>query len=164
MLLYCCKINSKYVFDMIYLWCKNVSASYTDTLRTVFQWWVKQQKIKPVCRPKKHIYLNYKCFFSSCCPGDVHHRVIPDPGQISPRVLDLLVNAIAINSAYTSKILVSHVPPVRFAAINSLWLFIYTLWLLSVLLSSCCSPSLIYHTTLMWLWSLSATWCGGGSG
>lgn len=43
-----------------------------------------------------------------CCPGDVHHRVIPDPGQINPRTLDLLVNAIAINSAYTSKILVSH--------------------------------------------------------
>uniref|UniRef100_A0A4W6E887 Calcium-transporting ATPase n=1 Tax=Lates calcarifer TaxID=8187 RepID=A0A4W6E887_LATCA len=37
--------------------------------------------------------------------GDVHHRVIPDPGQINPRSLDLLVNAIAINSAYTSKIL-----------------------------------------------------------
>uniref|UniRef100_A0A665UV76 Calcium-transporting ATPase n=1 Tax=Echeneis naucrates TaxID=173247 RepID=A0A665UV76_ECHNA len=37
--------------------------------------------------------------------GDVHHRVIPDPGQVSPRTLDLLVNAISINSAYTSKIL-----------------------------------------------------------
>ncbi|KAL7398743.1 hypothetical protein ABVT39_014542 [Epinephelus coioides] len=37
--------------------------------------------------------------------GDVHHRVIPDPGQVNPRTLDLLVNAIAINSAYTSKIL-----------------------------------------------------------
>ncbi|KAM9750714.1 plasma membrane calcium-transporting ATPase 3b [Menidia menidia] len=36
---------------------------------------------------------------------DVHHRVVPDPGQVSPRTLDLLVNAIAINSAYTSKIL-----------------------------------------------------------
>lgn len=41
--------------------------------------------------------------------GDVHHRVIPEPGQINPRTLNLLVNAIAINSAYTSKILVSHV-------------------------------------------------------
>uniref|UniRef100_G3PIE7 Calcium-transporting ATPase n=1 Tax=Gasterosteus aculeatus aculeatus TaxID=481459 RepID=G3PIE7_GASAC len=37
--------------------------------------------------------------------GDVHHRMVPDPGQINPRTLDLLVNAIAINSAYTSKIL-----------------------------------------------------------
>lgn len=42
-----------------------------------------------------------------CFSGDVHHRVIPDPGQINPRILELLVNAIAINSAYTSKILVS---------------------------------------------------------
>lgn len=38
----------------------------------------------------------------------MHHRVIPDPGQVNPRTLDLLVNAIAINSAYTSKILVSY--------------------------------------------------------
>ncbi|XP_037124020.1 plasma membrane calcium-transporting ATPase 3b isoform X2 [Syngnathus acus] len=37
--------------------------------------------------------------------GDVHHRLIPDPGQISPRTLDLLVHAISVNSAYTSKIL-----------------------------------------------------------
>ncbi|XP_061591541.1 plasma membrane calcium-transporting ATPase 3b isoform X1 [Cololabis saira] len=37
--------------------------------------------------------------------GDVHHRVVPDPGQVNARILDLLVNAIAINSAYTSKIL-----------------------------------------------------------
>ncbi|XP_036000221.1 plasma membrane calcium-transporting ATPase 3b isoform X2 [Fundulus heteroclitus] len=37
--------------------------------------------------------------------GDVHHRVVPDPGQVNARTLDLLVNAIAINSAYTSKIL-----------------------------------------------------------
>uniref|UniRef100_A0AAQ4R0D9 Calcium-transporting ATPase n=1 Tax=Gasterosteus aculeatus aculeatus TaxID=481459 RepID=A0AAQ4R0D9_GASAC len=30
--------------------------------------------------------------------GDVHHRMVPDPGQINPRTLDLLVNAIAINT------------------------------------------------------------------
>lgn len=40
--------------------------------------------------------------------GDAHYRVIPDPGQVNPHTLDLLVNAIAINSAYTSKILVSN--------------------------------------------------------
>ncbi|XP_056129286.1 plasma membrane calcium-transporting ATPase 3b isoform X6 [Lampris incognitus] len=37
--------------------------------------------------------------------GDVHHRMIPDSGQINPKTLELLVNAIAINSAYTSKIM-----------------------------------------------------------
>ncbi|KAG8002413.1 Plasma membrane calcium-transporting ATPase 3 [Nibea albiflora] len=36
---------------------------------------------------------------------DVHHRVVPDPGLVNPRTMELLVNAIAINSAYTSKIL-----------------------------------------------------------
>lgn len=50
------------------------------------------------------IILKLDCYF----PGDVHHRVIPDPGQINPQTLNLLINAIAINSAYTSKILVSH--------------------------------------------------------
>ncbi|CAL8326300.1 unnamed protein product [Merluccius merluccius] len=37
--------------------------------------------------------------------GDVHHRAIPEPGQVPPKTLELVVNAIAINSAYTSKIL-----------------------------------------------------------
>lgn len=53
---------------------------------------------------------DFDLFKRDCCfSGDMHHRVIPDPGQLNPRSLDLLVNAIAINSAYTSKILVSHV-------------------------------------------------------
>lgn len=53
--------------------------------------------------------LHTLCFIKveCCCPGDVHHRVIPEPSQINSRTLDLLVHAIAINSAYTSKILVS---------------------------------------------------------
>ncbi|XP_077469373.1 plasma membrane calcium-transporting ATPase 3b isoform X4 [Stigmatopora argus] len=37
--------------------------------------------------------------------GDVHHRLVPDPGQVNSRTLDLMVHAISINSAYTSKIL-----------------------------------------------------------
>lgn len=39
--------------------------------------------------------------------GDVHYKEIPDPGVLPPKSLDLLVNAISINSAYTTKILVS---------------------------------------------------------
>lgn len=54
---------------------------------------------------------SYVLKLACCCPGDVQHRVVPDPGQINPKTLDILVNAIAINSAYTSKILVSHAPP-----------------------------------------------------
>ncbi|XP_075434495.1 plasma membrane calcium-transporting ATPase 3 isoform X1 [Ascaphus truei] len=37
--------------------------------------------------------------------GDQHHKGKPDPDSINPKSLDLLVNAIAINCAYTSKIL-----------------------------------------------------------
>lgn len=39
--------------------------------------------------------------------GDVHYKEIPDPDSIPAKTLDLLVNSIAINSAYTTKILVS---------------------------------------------------------
>ncbi|RMB99218.1 hypothetical protein DUI87_23951 [Hirundo rustica rustica] len=37
--------------------------------------------------------------------GDTHYRQIPDPEAILPKVLDLIVHGVAINSAYTSKIL-----------------------------------------------------------
>ncbi|XP_075570692.1 plasma membrane calcium-transporting ATPase 2 isoform X13 [Pelecanus crispus] len=37
--------------------------------------------------------------------GDVHYKEIPDPDSVPTKTLDLLVNAIAINSAYTTKIL-----------------------------------------------------------
>ncbi|KAL7986037.1 hypothetical protein Chor_011203, partial [Crotalus horridus] len=37
--------------------------------------------------------------------GDVYYKEIPDPDSIPAKTMDLLVNAIAINSAYTTKIL-----------------------------------------------------------
>ncbi|XP_013919499.1 PREDICTED: plasma membrane calcium-transporting ATPase 2 isoform X2 [Thamnophis sirtalis] len=37
--------------------------------------------------------------------GDVHYKEIPDPDSIPAKTMDLLVNAIAINSAYTTNIL-----------------------------------------------------------
>uniref|UniRef100_A0A3B3ZPZ8 Calcium-transporting ATPase n=1 Tax=Periophthalmus magnuspinnatus TaxID=409849 RepID=A0A3B3ZPZ8_9GOBI len=37
--------------------------------------------------------------------GDMHYKEIPDPGVLPPKSLELLVNAISINSAYTTKIL-----------------------------------------------------------
>ena len=39
--------------------------------------------------------------------GDTHYQQIPNPDDLVPKVLDLIVNGISINSAYTSKILVS---------------------------------------------------------
>ncbi|KAM8934858.1 plasma membrane calcium-transporting ATPase 3 isoform 3-T3 [Pelodytes ibericus] len=37
--------------------------------------------------------------------GDVHYKEKPDPSRLNSKALDLLVNAIAINCAYTTKIL-----------------------------------------------------------
>ncbi|XP_008853101.1 plasma membrane calcium-transporting ATPase 2 isoform X1 [Nannospalax galili] len=37
--------------------------------------------------------------------GDVHYKEIPNPSSINDKTMELLVNAIAINSAYTTKIL-----------------------------------------------------------
>ncbi|XP_069592053.1 plasma membrane calcium-transporting ATPase 2 isoform X3 [Ranitomeya imitator] len=37
--------------------------------------------------------------------GDVHYKEIPDPDALPAKTLDFLVNAISINSAYTSKVL-----------------------------------------------------------
>ncbi|XP_077713969.1 plasma membrane calcium-transporting ATPase 2 isoform X2 [Canis aureus] len=37
--------------------------------------------------------------------GDVHYKEIPDPSSINAKTMELLINAIAINSAYTTKIL-----------------------------------------------------------
>ncbi|MXQ95591.1 hypothetical protein E5288_WYG015679 [Bos mutus] len=39
--------------------------------------------------------------------GDIHYKEIPDPSSINAKTMELLVHAIAINSAYTTKILVS---------------------------------------------------------
>uniref|UniRef100_A0A4X2M251 Calcium-transporting ATPase n=1 Tax=Vombatus ursinus TaxID=29139 RepID=A0A4X2M251_VOMUR len=36
---------------------------------------------------------------------DTHYKEIPDPNNLNPKILDLLVHAISINSAYTTKVL-----------------------------------------------------------
>ncbi|XP_030634670.1 plasma membrane calcium-transporting ATPase 4 [Chanos chanos] len=41
--------------------------------------------------------------------GDTHYKTVPEPEAINPEILELLVNSISINSAYTTKIL----PPER---------------------------------------------------
>ncbi len=38
--------------------------------------------------------------------GDTHYKSIPEPEAINSETLELLVNSISINSAYTTKILV----------------------------------------------------------
>uniref|UniRef100_A0A8C8ZCD5 Calcium-transporting ATPase n=1 Tax=Prolemur simus TaxID=1328070 RepID=A0A8C8ZCD5_PROSS len=37
--------------------------------------------------------------------GDTHYKEVPAPNALTPKILDLLVHAISINSAYTTKIL-----------------------------------------------------------
>ncbi|XP_029907050.1 plasma membrane calcium-transporting ATPase 4 isoform X1 [Myripristis murdjan] len=37
--------------------------------------------------------------------GDTHYKTVPDPSVIKPETLEIMVNSIAINSAYTTKIL-----------------------------------------------------------
>ncbi|KAJ8258696.1 hypothetical protein COCON_G00177080 [Conger conger] len=41
--------------------------------------------------------------------GDTHYRTVPEPDALKPETLELMVNSIAVNSAYTTKIL----PPER---------------------------------------------------
>lgn len=38
--------------------------------------------------------------------ADVHYKTIPDPSSLPAKTLDFLANAISLNSAYTTKILV----------------------------------------------------------
>uniref|UniRef100_F7ELD2 Calcium-transporting ATPase n=1 Tax=Monodelphis domestica TaxID=13616 RepID=F7ELD2_MONDO len=37
--------------------------------------------------------------------GDTHYKEVPDPNSVNPKILDLLIHAISINSAYTTKVL-----------------------------------------------------------
>lgn len=39
--------------------------------------------------------------------GDTHYKTVPEPENIKAETLELMVNSISINSAYTTKILVS---------------------------------------------------------
>lgn len=43
--------------------------------------------------------------------GDTHYRTVPEPENIKAETLEMMVNSISINSAYTTKILVSPPPP-----------------------------------------------------
>jgi Ca2+ transporting ATPase len=42
--------------------------------------------------------------------GDTHYKKVPEPDVIKPFTLEVMVNSIAINSAYTTKILVRERP------------------------------------------------------
>lgn len=68
--------------------------------------------------------------------GDTHYKTVPEPDIIKPETLEIMVNSISINSAYTTKILVRHktrlnpecVPnrPLMESALDQMFWFIYT--------------------------------------
>lgn len=43
--------------------------------------------------------------------GDTHYKTVHEPENIKPETLEMMVNSISINSAYTTKILVSPAQP-----------------------------------------------------
>ncbi|XP_063072141.1 plasma membrane calcium-transporting ATPase 2 [Engraulis encrasicolus] len=58
-----------------------------------------------ICSDKTGTLTTNRMTAVQCYVGDVHYKVIPDPSAINAKTLDCLVNAISINSAYTTKIL-----------------------------------------------------------
>ncbi|XP_043976836.1 plasma membrane calcium-transporting ATPase 2 isoform X5 [Gambusia affinis] len=58
-----------------------------------------------ICSDKTGTLTTNRMTAVQCYVGDVLYKEIPDPGVIPPRSLDLLINSISINSAYTTKIL-----------------------------------------------------------
>uniref|UniRef100_A0A8C1VW30 Calcium-transporting ATPase n=1 Tax=Cyprinus carpio TaxID=7962 RepID=A0A8C1VW30_CYPCA len=58
-----------------------------------------------ICSDKTGTLTTNRMTAVQCYVGDVHYKEIPDPSSIPPKTLDILVNAISLNSAYTTKIL-----------------------------------------------------------
>ncbi|XP_016328501.1 plasma membrane calcium-transporting ATPase 2 [Sinocyclocheilus anshuiensis] len=58
-----------------------------------------------ICSDKTGTLTTNRMTAVQCYVGDVHYKEIPDPSCIPPKTLEILVNAISLNSAYTTKIL-----------------------------------------------------------
>ncbi|XP_044204886.1 plasma membrane calcium-transporting ATPase 2 isoform X5 [Thunnus albacares] len=58
-----------------------------------------------ICSDKTGTLTTNRMTAVQCYVGDVHYKEIPDPGALPPKSLELLINSISLNSAYTTKIL-----------------------------------------------------------
>ncbi|KAJ7994453.1 hypothetical protein DPEC_G00249420 [Dallia pectoralis] len=58
-----------------------------------------------ICSDKTGTLTTNRMTVVACYIGDVLYKEVPDPGVLSVKSLEILVNAISLNSAYTTKIL-----------------------------------------------------------
>ncbi|XP_039504611.1 plasma membrane calcium-transporting ATPase 2 isoform X1 [Pimephales promelas] len=58
-----------------------------------------------ICSDKTGTLTTNRMTAVQCFVGDFHYKTIPEPSSIPAKTLEILVNAIALNSAYTTKIL-----------------------------------------------------------